>query len=113
MTPLANGDVASSPPPSTLTDPYPLPLSSSTLKAGSQQSLDRLENELDPELMPLPLERKGEDEDKLRARLVYQTRKRGTLEADLILSTFAKENLSSMSVAEMQEFDKVGLFSRI
>lgn len=42
----------------------------------------------------------------LKARLVYQSRKRGTLETDLLLSTFAGEFLDGMSVEEMKEFDK-------
>ena len=45
--------------------------------------------------------------EKMRARLVYQGRKRGTLESDLLLSTFAKERLDSMSEEELREFDKV------
>lgn len=58
--------------------------------------------------MPKPLERHGEDVETLRARLVYQSRKRGNLEMDLILSTFARENLATMSEPELNEFDKVG-----
>lgn len=54
-----------------------------------------------------PLERHNESEETLRARLVYQSRKRGTLESDLLLSTFARDFLPTMSVAEMQEYDKV------
>ena len=88
-------------PPSQMSDPYPLPLSQPSLAQGS----DRVMSELDP--MPQPLDRTGEDEKTLRARLVYQCRKRGTLETDLILSTFSKQYLSEMSVAQMQEFDKV------
>jgi acyl-CoA thioesterase len=88
-------------PPSQMSDPYPLPLSQPSLAQGS----DRVMSELDP--MPQPLDRTGEDEKTLRARLVYQCRKRGTLETDLILSTFSKQYLSDMSVAQMQEFDKV------
>lgn len=57
---------------------------------------------------PTPLPRHGEDVDTLRARLVYQSRKRGTLESDLLLSTFAQERLRSMSEEEMKEYDKVG-----
>lgn len=56
---------------------------------------------------PTPLERPGESVEKMRARLVYQSRKRGTLESDLLLSTFAKERLGSMSEEELREFDKV------
>jgi succinate dehydrogenase assembly factor 2 len=54
-----------------------------------------------------PLERHNESEETLRARLVYQSRKRGTLESDLLLSTFARDFLPTMTVEEMQEYDKV------
>ncbi|TPX34405.1 hypothetical protein SmJEL517_g02978 [Synchytrium microbalum] len=40
-----------------------------------------------------------------RARLVYMSRKRGILETDLLLSTFAKEYLPNMSMKEMTEYD--------
>ncbi|KAH9933747.1 Flavinator of succinate dehydrogenase-domain-containing protein [Fomitopsis serialis] len=56
---------------------------------------------------PEPLPRQGESVDTMRARLVYQARKRGTLESDLVLSTFAKEQLGSMDEAELREFDKL------
>ncbi|KAJ9605255.1 Succinate dehydrogenase assembly factor 2 mitochondrial [Cladophialophora chaetospira] len=52
-----------------------------------------------------PLRRFGEDLPTMRARLLYQSRKRGTLESDLLLSTFAAEKLSSMSRAQLQEYD--------
>ena len=58
---------------------------------------------------PQPLARPGEDVERTRARLVYQSRKRGTLEADLLLSTFAAERLGGMGAEELQEFDKVRL----
>ena len=59
--------------------------------------------------MPKPLDRTGEDEKTIRARLVYQSRKRGMLEGDLLLSTFARDHLGTMSMGEMREFDKVSL----
>lgn len=53
----------------------------------------------------------------MRARLLYQSRKRGTLESDLLLSTFAREHLPTMSRAELSEYDKVislpTLFARL
>jgi len=58
---------------------------------------------------PEPLDRTGEDEKTMRARLVYQARKRGMLEGDLLLSTFARDQLGTMAVEEMREFDKVSL----
>lgn len=56
---------------------------------------------------PEPLPRPGETVETTRARLVYQSRKRGTLESDLLLSTFAKEHLGAMDAEELSEFDKV------
>jgi Flavinator of succinate dehydrogenase len=56
---------------------------------------------------PIPVPRHNESIDTLRARLVYQTRKRGTLESDLILSTFAQERLGTLTEQELREFDKV------
>ncbi|KAI0346425.1 DUF339-domain-containing protein, partial [Trametopsis cervina] len=56
---------------------------------------------------PEPLSRHGESVQALRARLVYQSRKRGTLESDLLLSTFAKEELAKMDEAELKEFDRL------
>jgi len=46
----------------------------------------------------------------MRARLVYQSRKRGTLESDLLLSTFARDHLGSMDETELKEYDKVRSF---
>lgn len=37
--------------------------------------------------------------------LIDQSRKRGTLESDLLLSTFANENLANMSPKQMQQYD--------
>ena len=79
-------------------DPWPLPntpehLASTTSPAHSPA--------------PTPLPRPGESLETMRARLVYQSRKRGTLESDLILSTFASEQLPSMNEAELEEYDKV------
>ncbi|KIM47034.1 hypothetical protein M413DRAFT_16542 [Hebeloma cylindrosporum] len=54
-----------------------------------------------------PLPRPNESQDTLRTRLVYQSRKRGTLESDLLLSTFARDQLAGMSVEEMREYDKL------
>ncbi|KGY15359.1 hypothetical protein PABG_11661 [Paracoccidioides brasiliensis Pb03] len=53
-----------------------------------------------------PLKREGEDVSTMRARLLYQSRKRGTLESDLLLSTFASKNLPTMTAQQLEEFDK-------
>lgn len=90
--------------PSKATDPWMMPLDDPAHAAAVGPSLAQLDEDLP---MPEPLDRTGEDEDTLRARLVYQTRKRGTLETDLILGTYAKENLGKMSVVELKQFDKL------
>lgn len=54
-----------------------------------------------------PIQRTGESIDVKRARLVYQSRKRGILESDLLLSRFAKKYLSQFSEEELDEYDKL------
>ncbi|PFH48715.1 hypothetical protein AMATHDRAFT_76593 [Amanita thiersii Skay4041] len=56
---------------------------------------------------PKPLDRQNETVETMRARLVYQSRKRGTLESDLLLSTFARDNLSRMDEKELGEYDRL------
>ncbi|KAJ2764782.1 Succinate dehydrogenase assembly factor 2 mitochondrial, partial [Coemansia nantahalensis] len=41
----------------------------------------------------------------MRRRLQYQMRKRGILETDLLLSTFAARHLDSLSGAELADLD--------
>ncbi|KAJ5631172.1 uncharacterized protein N7484_011272 [Penicillium longicatenatum] len=53
-----------------------------------------------------PLKRTGEDATTMRARLLYQSRKRGILESDLLLSTFADVYLREMTVEQLQEYDR-------
>ena len=70
-----------------------------------------------------PLRRTGEDANTMRARLLCkhapslmvklltlmfptdQSRKRGTLESDLLLSTFADANLGRMTAKQLQQYD--------
>ncbi|KZF26713.1 TPR repeat protein-like protein [Xylona heveae TC161] len=52
-----------------------------------------------------PLRRSGEDVNTTRARLLYQSRKRGCLESDLLLSTFANEHLADLSPKLLLEYD--------
>jgi succinate dehydrogenase assembly factor 2 len=85
-----------------LQDPYPLPL----------QSAAGLERDRSPEsFTPHPMDGLGDkdiDIDNMRARLVYQTRKRGTLETGLLLSTFAtSDRLSKMGADELLELDEL------
>ncbi|KAK4144220.1 Flavinator of succinate dehydrogenase-domain-containing protein [Dichotomopilus funicola] len=53
-----------------------------------------------------PIRRVGEDPATMRARLLYQSRKRGTLESDLLLSTFAATRLATMTPAQLAEYDR-------
>ncbi|KAK7724458.1 Succinate dehydrogenase assembly factor 2 mitochondrial [Botryosphaeria dothidea] len=53
-----------------------------------------------------PIRRVGEDANTMRARLIYQSRKRGILESDLLLSTFADANLGSMSIEQLKDYDQ-------
>ncbi|KAI5853257.1 Flavinator of succinate dehydrogenase-domain-containing protein [Morchella snyderi] len=53
-----------------------------------------------------PLRRTGEDPATLRARLLYQSRKRGILETDLLLSTFADAHLPTMTPAQLRQYDR-------
>ncbi|KAH6712905.1 Flavinator of succinate dehydrogenase-domain-containing protein [Leptodontidium sp. MPI-SDFR-AT-0119] len=52
-----------------------------------------------------PLRRTGEDPNTMRARLLYQCRKRGTLESDLLMSTFAEAHLREMTPTQMAQLD--------
>ncbi|KAF2655157.1 TPR repeat protein-like protein [Lophiostoma macrostomum CBS 122681] len=52
-----------------------------------------------------PLRRTGEDANTTRARLLYQSRKRGTLESDLLLSTFASTHLATMPPHLLTQYD--------
>lgn len=54
-----------------------------------------------------PIKRTGETKDTKIARLVYQSRKRGILESDLLLSRFAKKYLNTFTEAELEEYDQL------
>lgn len=56
---------------------------------------------------PHPEARDAESTETLRKRLVYESRKRGILEMDLILGTFAKTRLASMDDRQLREYDRV------
>src|ERR1700760_575203 len=76
-------------------DPFLLPLSS---EITNSQRHSETETPLPPRIA-----RENETIAAMRSRLVYQSRKRGMLEGDLLLSTFAAENLSSMNEKELNE----------
>ncbi|CCH61323.1 hypothetical protein TBLA_0E02670 [Henningerozyma blattae CBS 6284] len=52
-----------------------------------------------------PIHRTDEPRDVKIARLTYQSRKRGILETDLLLSRFAKKYLKTMTTEELNEYD--------
>ncbi|ETW78027.1 hypothetical protein HETIRDRAFT_325273 [Heterobasidion irregulare TC 32-1] len=79
-------------------DPWPLPHTPEHLASTVTPT------DLPP---PEPLSRSNESIETTRARLIYQSRKRGTLESDLLLSTFAQEKLSAMGASELHEYDKL------
>ncbi|RUS35378.1 Flavinator of succinate dehydrogenase-domain-containing protein [Jimgerdemannia flammicorona] len=81
--------------PTTPRDPYP---SLSVRHAPDSTLTDPY-----PNLPPIP--RPNEDPVVTRARLLYQSRKRGMLENDLLLSTFARERLANMTDAQVKEYD--------
>lgn len=54
-----------------------------------------------------PNKRVGESMDKMKSRLIYQSRKRGILETDLLLSAFAAKYLKLMSREQLEEYDNL------
>lgn len=54
-----------------------------------------------------PIKRVNETLDNKKARLVYQSRKRGILETDLLLSRFAAKYLKDMTPEELEEYDSL------
>ncbi|CAO3641935.1 unnamed protein product [Cunninghamella echinulata] len=58
-----------------------------------------------PNLPPIP--RPNESESKKRARLIYQSRKRGILETDLLLSTFSQQYVPSFTMEQLIEYDQL------
>jgi len=81
-------------------DPWPLPNTPEHIAYTHNNDND---NYTSPPRIP----RIHESISTLRARLLYQSRKRGTLETDLLLSTFARDNLDSMSEQDLHEYDKL------
>jgi succinate dehydrogenase assembly factor 2 len=78
-------------------DPYP----DLAIRHSSEAALDSSY----PNLPPIP--RPNEETENKRRRLTYQSRKRGILETDLLLSTFAKVWLPQFDRAQLEEYDKL------
>lgn len=63
----------------------------------------------DPEYLPLPQYpvKINESLEKRKQRLIYQSRKRGMLENDLLLSTFAARYLKDMTPKQTEQYDQL------
>jgi len=57
--------------------------------------------------IPRYIEREGEDTSLKRARLTYQSRKRGMLENGLLLSTFANKYLNTFDDKQLKLYDRL------
>ncbi|CAB0037331.1 unnamed protein product [Trichogramma brassicae] len=57
--------------------------------------------------IPKYTERENESIDTKRARLLYQSRKRGMLENGLLLSTFAKKYLNDFNEEQLRQYDRL------
>ncbi|KAL1490899.1 hypothetical protein ABEB36_011575 [Hypothenemus hampei] len=57
--------------------------------------------------IPRPENREHEDLKQRKARLVYQSRKRGMLENDLLLSTFIAKHLNEFTPEQVNTYDKL------
>ncbi|KAI4503199.1 hypothetical protein M0802_001421 [Mischocyttarus mexicanus] len=57
--------------------------------------------------IPPYVEREGENIDLKKARLIYQSRKRGMLENGLLLSTFAKKYLDNFNDSQLKLYDRL------
>lgn len=105
-----------------LSDPYPLPFSPDIVDLNNADSgpesgpeskwaglnLASERQTVDDVDAPMRVPgRESEERETKIARLVYQCRKRGTLETDLLLSTFAKKELKNLPNEELDEFDRV------
>lgn len=63
-----------------------------------------VENYIEPWIPSYPV-RPSEEIETKRSRLLYQSRKRGMLENDLLLSTFASKYLKSLEPSLLQQYD--------
>ena len=72
---------------------------------------DKCEDIIHPEghepSIPPYVERDQENTNVKRARLIYQSRKRGMLENGLLLSTFAKKYLNDFDDKQLQLYDRL------
>ncbi|XP_066137436.1 succinate dehydrogenase assembly factor 2-A, mitochondrial-like [Euwallacea fornicatus] len=57
--------------------------------------------------IPRPKSRENEPLQQRKARLIYQSRKRGMLENDLLLSTFVAKHLNQFTADQINTYDKL------
>jgi succinate dehydrogenase assembly factor 2 len=83
-------------------------LSSTTPSGSTGTEVDLREDNAQTE-PPIPeyVERQGEAVEVLRARLQYQSRKRGTLENGLLLSSFCSRYLNTFTGDQLAMYDKL------
>jgi len=81
-------------------------ISSSPYSNSSRGPIDQ-PDVLPPSHVPPYRPRIDEPVETIRARLLYQSRKRGMLENGLLLSTFAGKFLATMSEIELRDYDRL------
>ena len=84
-----------------------LRLFSSTTRAFTLPALRRAHLESTPAQLPVWTQPQNESTDVKRRRLLYQSRKRGMLENDLLLSHFASTYLPNMNAKDLDVYDKL------
>ncbi|AGO12540.1 AaceriAER200Cp [[Ashbya] aceris (nom. inval.)] len=75
--------------------------------AARAYSADKQDDDVVMRVKVAPIKRTNETLEQQRARLVYQSRKRGILETDLLLSGFAAKYLKHMTAEELNEYDEL------
>jgi len=88
-------------------DPYPIALQNAAAMPRTAVTEDGQYSDTEPHETDRP-RNVNEDLDTYRARMVYQTRKRGTLETGLLLSTWMpRERIATMEREELQELERL------
>jgi succinate dehydrogenase assembly factor 2 len=84
-----------------------LRLFSSTTRSFAFSFVRQIHLESSSEQLPNWIQPKNESTEIKRRRLLYQSRKRGMLENDLLLSNFASNYLSKMNADDLDLYDKL------
>jgi succinate dehydrogenase assembly factor 2 len=77
------------------------------LKQSVEENEKQIYNRVDSSYQKYKQRRVNETVDVKRARLLYQSRKRGTSENGILLASFATQYLASMSEKQLDEFDSL------